>query len=815
MHGSQAKNNAADNNEKKYLQELAGPRELKNWQWIMLFVVALSWSLFQLSLGGVLILNSTLVRSIHLAFALFIVYISYPIFKKPKETALLRPITQRHRFHPLEVLFAVIAALAALYIALDYTGIAERIGTPIPRDRVIGILLFAMLLEAARRVVGPALPILVSIFTLYAFLGPHMPSIIAFRGVSLDRFLGQITMSTEGIYGVPIGVSANIVFLFVLFGSMLEKAGGGNYFIQLSTSLLGSFKGGPAKAAILSSGLTGMINGSSIANVVTTGTFTIPLMKSVGYPPKKAGAIEVASSVGGQLMPPIMGAAAFIMAEYVNLPYIEVIRAAFLPAFVAYTALFYISHLEACKLGLQGIPRSELPRFGPTFMSGIHYLIPIAVLIYKLVFLRHTPESSAFLAILFLAGVIILQDPVRAYRSGKPIAPAFKDSFKLLIESLVQGARNNVTVAIACASAGIIVGIVTMGPGGMLTEAVAFISGGNIYLLLFITAFACLILGMGLPTTANYIVMASLTAPIIVQVGGAAGLVVPLMAAHLFVFYFGILADDTPPVGLAAYAAAAIAKSNPIPTGVQGFMYDIRTAVLPFMFIFNTELILWGVNSWFHAIFLFMIAALGGLAFASATQGWFIARNRWYELPILLAVTITFFQPTLPPRALGIEMNYRFRPIDFHNVEEFGRYLKNTEDGLAKELYTGLSPIVKKYVSDIDAGTVPSDTLKRRLAHEFNKRLEEGSIYNVRYFESVQLSEPTAELLAEDPVGKRLVRLNRMLFHDAFPDYIALSKLTQIERKLGFHPKYFSFLLAFGLWGIVYYLQRRRIREKQ
>lgn len=647
------------NNLEKVLQsELPGPRQLVGWQATLLFIIALSWSLFQLSLGGILILNSTLIRSVHLSFALCIVYLTYPFLSKAKFSGFFSGLLKKDRFHPLEAVFAVTAVLAALYITLDYVGIAERIGSPISRDRVIGIFLFVILLEAARRVVGPALPILAGSFTLYAFFGPYMPPIIAFKGISIDGFLGQITMSTEGIYGVPLGVSANIVFLFVLFGSMLEKAGGGYYFIQLSTSLLGGFRGGPAKAAILSSGLTGMISGSSIANVVTVGTFTIPLMKSVGYTPTKSGAIEVAASVGGQIMPPIMGAAAFIMAEYVNLPYIAVVKAAIIPALVSYIALFYISHLEACKLGLEGLPRSVLPRFFPTFIGGLHFLIPIAVLLYKLVILRHTPESSAFMAIMFLIVIILIQEPVKAILSGKPVGTAFLHGVKVLFESLAAGARNNVTVAIACASAGIIVGIVTTGPGGMLTEAVAFISGGNVYLLLFITAFACLILGMGLPTTANYIVMASLTAPLIVKVGGEAGFVVPIIAAHLFVFYFGIMADDTPPVGLAAYAAAAIAKSNPISTGIQAFIYDIRTAIIPFMFIFNHELILWGVNSVFHALILFITAALAGLAFASATQGWFIMRNRWYETIILLLVTMLFFRPYLAGEFLGYSIKY-------------------------------------------------------------------------------------------------------------------------------------------------------------
>ena len=656
MNGLQEKNTLEQTlSGDKILAEIAGPRQLSSWQNWLLTGIALGWSSFQLSLGSILLLNSTLVRSIHLAFALTIVFLSFPIFRSKRFVRLCPFMCSRKRFTAIEMLIAILAALAALYIALDYTGIAERIGCPIPRDKIIGIMLVVLLLEAARRVVGPALSILASLFTCYVFFSSSMPSILASKSLSLDRYLSQITMSSEGIFGVPLGVSANIVFLFVLFGTMLEKAGGGKYFIQLSMSLLGSFRGGPAKAAILSSGLTGMINGSSIANVVTTGTFTIPLMKSVGYPAKKAGAIEVASSVGGQLMPPIMGAAAFIMAEYVNLPYFEVVKAAFLPAFVAYTALFYISHLEACKLGLKGIPKADKPPFIPTFLNGLHYLIPIAVLIYKLVYLRHTPESSAFSAIIALTFVMILQHPIKAVRRREPVFPAMIFGVRQWLTSLVAGARNNVTVAVATASAGIIVGVVTMGLGGMITELVAFISGGNLYLLLFITAIASLILGMGLPTTANYIVMASLTAPIIVIVGGSIGLMVPLIAAHLFVFYFGILADDTPPVGLAAYAAAAIAQSNPISTGIQGFIYDIRTAILPFMFIFNTELILWGVDSWWYGILLFLTAAGAGMAFASATQGYFITRNRWYETIGLLAVTLIAFQPQIAAEVIGYQ----------------------------------------------------------------------------------------------------------------------------------------------------------------
>jgi TRAP transporter 4TM/12TM fusion protein len=443
--------------------------------------------------------------------------------------------------------------------------------------------------------------------------------------------MGQMTMSTEGIYGIPLDVSATIVFLFVLFGSMLDKAGAGQYFIKLALALLGGFKGGPAKAAIMGSGLTGLVSGSSIANIVTTGTFTIPLMKKVGYPGTKAAAVEVAASTDGQLAPPIMGAAAFIIAEYVNVPYIDVIKAAAIPAFASYAALFFITHIEASKLGLRGMARAELPPFFKTLLSGAHFLIPLLLLMYELIIVRHSPELAAFHAIWAMALVMFLQNPVKAYLKKEPLGPAFKQSVVDIFSALAAGGRNMVSVALATAAAGIIVGVVALGLGQLITQIIDTLSGGNIFLMLIITAVASLIIGMGLPTTATYIVMASLTAPAIVTIGGLQGFIVPLMAAHLFCFYFGILADDTPPVGLAAYAAAAIAKSPPIPTGLQGFMYDIRTAILPFMFIFNADLILHNISSWPQGLLIFAMACVGNFAFASATQGWFVAKNRFYQ----------------------------------------------------------------------------------------------------------------------------------------------------------------------------------------
>ncbi|MGD2085658.1 MAG: TRAP transporter permease [Candidatus Aminicenantes bacterium] len=609
----------------------------------LISMVAIIWALFQLALPGFLILDSIKIRSIHLAFAIFLAFLVLPFRRKEKRIS--RDADQKERIPLYDYIMAIAGALAALYIMLDWEGIALRSGTPTLRDIFMGLLVVILLLEAARRSIGPALSIIVLVFTIYAFMGPYLIELLAFKGVSVRKYVTQVSLSSEGIYGIPLGVSARVVYLFVLLGALLEKAGAGQFFIDLAMSLLGRFRGGPAKAAVGASGLMGMISGSSIANIVTTGTFTIPLMKRVGYPPKKAAAIEVASSTDGQIMPPIMGAAAFIIAEYVNVPYIEVIKAAAVPAFVSYFALFYITHLEAMKLGIKGLPRNELPGFFETLKKGLAYLLPIGVLLFELLVLRHSPELAAFKAIIVLVVVTIYREIAAAYRNKESFIGAIKKSFNILIQGLINGSRNMIPVALATAAAGIIVGIVSMGIGGMITQIVESIASGNVFLLLVITAVASLLLGMGLPTTATYIVMASLTAPIIVQVSTVYGFFVPLIAAHLFCFYFGILADDTPPVGLAAYAAAAIARSEPIPTGIQGFFYDLRTAVIPFMFIFNTDLILYGIDSWPLGILIFSMAVLAAFAFTSALQGFFITKNKWYEVPLFLIAALILFNP--------------------------------------------------------------------------------------------------------------------------------------------------------------------------
>lgn len=643
-----------------YLKEESGEfREFKRFEKILINVIALTWTIFQMLLPSFLMINSTWVRCIHLAFALTLAYLMLPMFKYPKK-GITRFLSPMDKIAPLDYIFAIAGVISATYLIWDWQGLMFRAGLPNLRDVVLGLGLVLLLLEATRRSIGTPLSVIALLFSLYGFFAESMPSVLAFKNVTLEKYVSQISLSTEGIFGIPIGVSANIVFLFVLMGAMLDRAGAGQYFIDLAVSMLGRFRGGPAKASVVASGMSGMVSGSSIANVVTTGTFTIPLMKKVGYPAKKAAAVEVAASTNGQLMPPIMGAAAFIIAEYCNVSYIEVIKAAAVPAFASYVALFYITHLEACKLGIRGMTKDELPEFKKTFLAGVHYLVPIAWLIYELVILRHSPQLAAYNTVLLLIVVIFYQEFKNALKNKSGIVNGIKNSIYLVGSGFITGAKNMVGVALATATAGIVVGVVSLGLGGMITQIVDVLAQGNIYLLLLITALASLLLGMGLPTTANYIVMASLTAPIIVQVGSDYGFVVPLLAAHLFVFFFGILADDTPPVGLAAYAASAIADSPPIATGVQGFMYDIRTAVIPFMFIFNHDIILDGINSWPFGLFIFAMTLIASMVFSSAVQGWFLTKNKLFELPILLISSFLFYRPGIFTDVFNLNDDWKY-----------------------------------------------------------------------------------------------------------------------------------------------------------
>jgi len=683
----------------------------------ILFFVPLIWTFFQLwyasplpFMFNIFVLNDTEARSIHLAFAIFLAYTAYPTLKS----------SPRNYIPAQDWGMALVGAFCAAYLFIFYVQLSDRMGDPTRLDLIVSVIGLILLLEATRRALGPPLMVVACVFIVYTFGGAHMPDVIAHKGASLVKGMSHYWLATEGVFGVALGVSNSMVFMFVLFGSLLESAGAGNYFIRTAFAGLGHLRGGPAKAAVVSSGMTGLVSGSSIANVVTTGTFTIPLMKKVGFSAEKAGAVEVAASTNGQLTPPVMGAAAFLMVEYVGISYVEVIKHAFLPAIISYIALVYIVHLEACKMGLKGIKKpvtrtwiqkavsffmvilfviiiggatyygvgwiktvaggaaiyivavllmiayvvllavackvpeldilheiKELPLLGPTAQAGYYFLLPVVVLMWCLTVERFSPSLSAFWASILMIFIVITHRPIKGFfRKTKDDAFSFKQGMNDLIKGLVSGARNMIGIGVATAAAGIIVGTVTLtGIGLVMTEFVEFISGGNLPLILIFTAIISLILGMGLPTTANYIVVSTLMAPVIVSLGAKAGLIVPLIAVHLFVFYFGILADDTPPVGLAAFAAAGISGGDPIRTGIQGFAYDIRTAILPFIFIFNTEILIIGVTNWFHLIIVIISAVIAMLVFAAATQAYFLTKNRIWETVALLLIAFTLFRP--------------------------------------------------------------------------------------------------------------------------------------------------------------------------
>ncbi|UIP33089.1 TRAP transporter permease [Stutzerimonas kunmingensis] len=683
--------------------------------------LALLWSLFQLWIASPLpfvlgfgVLNDTETRSIHLAFALLLAFLAYPAFKR----------SPRDRVPLFDIALGLIAASTAAYLFIVYEQLAQRPGNLTTMDLITACLGIPLLLEATRRALGPPLAIIALVFLVYSVAGPWMPGLLAHRGVSFTALANHQWITTEGVFGIALGVSTSFVFLFVLFGALLERAGAGHYFIQLAFSMLGHFRGGPAKAAVVASGMTGLISGSSIANVVTTGTFTIPMMKRTGFSAEKAGAVEVASSVNGQIMPPVMGAAAFLMVEYVGIPYVEVIKHAFLPALISYIALVYIVHLESLKLGLTALPRAnvakpwmqrligfafgaalisglslgvyyglgwlkpalgdsalwvigallalvylgllkiaasnpplphedpdapleQLPETRPVLLSGLHFLLPVVVLVWCLMIERLSPGLSAFWGSVMLVIILLTQRPLLSMlrKDGTHEHGTFMDGVVDLREGLIAGARNMIGIGIATAAAGIIVGAVSQtGVGLVLADLVELLSMGNLLLMLLLTAFLSLILGMGLPTTANYIVVSSLLAPVIVALGQQNGLIVPLIAVHLFVFYFGIMADVTPPVGLASFAAAAVSKGDPIKTGITAFYYSLRTAALPFLFIFNTDLLLIDVDFW-HGVLIFVVATIAMLIFAAGTQGYFLVRSRWYESLFLLLVAFTLFRP--------------------------------------------------------------------------------------------------------------------------------------------------------------------------
>tara|TARA_B100000497_G_scaffold47681_1_gene55115 strand:- start:453 stop:2789 length:2337 start_codon:yes stop_codon:yes gene_type:complete len=651
----------------KINEDLSPTKNLTGTHLKVVATIAIIWSLFQLWYASPFpfmfnfgIFKGLPARAIHLGFALCLAFLIYPISKGKKISF-------------IDIIISFLGTFSCLYIYFFYDQLVDRGGVlltisisenlNLPIELIIGSFGILILLEATRRAIGLPLVIIAICFLLFSYFGRYAPEIISHGGLSLNRLVGFQWLDQEAIFGIPIGVSVDFIFLFVLFGALLETAGGGKYFLDLAFAMVGKMRGGPAKAAILGSGMTGLISGSSIANTVTTGTFTIPIMKKTGFSKEKAGAIEVSSSVNGQIMPPVMGAAAFVMASFIGVTYFEVVKHAFLPAIISYIALFYISHLEALKLNLKGMEDSDVPNLKKTFLSGLHFLIPIFVLIYMLVYLRFTASYSIFYATISLIIVNLINKIIKGND--------FKDGFKVWLNQTVigfeKGALNMVGVGIAIATAGIIVGAV--GSTGLSTNLIIVIESiakDNVIILLFLTIILCLLLGMGLPTTANYVVVASLMATVLVDVGNASGFIFPLIAVHLFVFYFGLMADVTPPVGLASYAAAAISGGDPLRTGVQAFWYSLRTGILPIVFLFNHELLLIGIENIWHALTVIITSLAGILVFTSATQGWFINKLRWYEIIIFLFISISLLSPEFVMNKFYPKYNY----ININNISK-------------------------------------------------------------------------------------------------------------------------------------------------
>ncbi|WP_417280049.1 TRAP transporter permease [Celeribacter sp.] len=706
------------------LQELvaasdSGARNVPGTLGKVIATVALLWSVFQVLLAspiGLKVLPGDMInnaRQIHLAFAIFLSAMSYPLFKSASKTSVPW----------YDWILGLGGAFLAMYGYVFYEKIVANGGLADASDAYFALAGLAFLFIAAYRTLGPVMVVLAIVFLAYVFFGSSevVPDSIRWAGASLRKAMSHMWITTEGVFGIALNVSTQFVFLFVLFGALLDKAGAGNFFIKMAFGALGHLRGGPAKAAVVGSAATGLISGSSIANVVTTGTFTIPLMKRVGFSAEKAGSVEVASSVNGQIMPPVMGAAAFLMVEYVGISYFEVIKHAFVPAIISYIALVYIVHLEAVKnnmptignkvvslwrtiMGMflffagfgalcyatqfpvrlitSAVPEGsgwvlavllgviyvaliklaadadeleaddpnaevvELPDVAKLWKAGLYYLMPIIVLVYFLMIERKSPGLSAFWATFLLFFILLTQKPLKAmFRGESGAGQKVKEGVVDLVEGMIDGARNMIGIGLATATAGIIVGTVSLtGIGQVMADFVEFLSGGNLILMLLFVAILSLILGMGLPTTANYIVVSSLMVSVVVELGAQSGLIVPLIAVHLFVFYFGIMADVTPPVGLASFAAAAVSGGDAIRTGFTAFFYSLRTVALPFVFIFNTDLLLIDVT-WLQGVIVFVIATIGILVFTAATMGFYITRSRIWETAALLLVAFALFRP--------------------------------------------------------------------------------------------------------------------------------------------------------------------------
>ncbi|WP_425044033.1 TRAP transporter permease [Primorskyibacter sp. S87] len=846
------------------LQELvassdAGARDPAGTIGVFLAIVAVVWSVFQVVLASPLsnvllpgsVVNNS--RQIHLAFAIFLAFMAYPALKS----------SPRNYIPIQDWIMAILGTFIALYGYIFYQKIVDSGGLADNTDKWFALVGLILLFEAARRALGPAMAIIATIFLAYVFFGSSewVPDVIRWKGATLKKAMSHMWITSEGVFGIALGVSTKFVFLFVLFGALLDKAGAGNYFIKMAFGALGHLKGGPAKAAVVGSAATGLISGSSIANVVTTGTFTIPLMKRVGFTSEQAGSVEVASSVNGQIMPPVMGAAAFLMVEYVGISYVEVITHAFLPAAISYVALVYIVHLEAVKrnmptlgnrvvsmgrtiggmalffAGFAGLcygvqfpvkwvtalmpdgsglvlsvlvcmayigllwlaagvedlvpddPNAkevELPVVAEIYKAGLHYLLPIIVLVYFLMIEQKSPGLSAFWATALLFVILLTQKPLKAlFRGQSNMVTTFMEGVHDLWQGLIDGARNMIGIALATATAGVIVGTVTLtGVGQVMADLVEFLSGGNLILMLVMVGLLSLVLGMGLPTTANYIVVSSLMAGVVVELGAQSGLIVPLIAVHLFVFYFGIMADVTPPVGLASFAAAAVSGGDAIRTGFTAFFYSLRTVALPFVFIFNTDLLLIDVG-WVGGIIVAISAGIAILVFTAGTMGYFVTRSRIYESVALILIAFALFRP-------DFFMNRIAPPYVQIEPAELTQALDTAaEGGELRMLITG---------PDFDTGATKDTTVVMTVGPEQGgqARLDAFGLLLIEEDGVVKLDEP----MFGTPVSSSLESFD---FYADDPVRIA-----SVQAPSSQPPKELIFIPALLLLALVAFVQRAR-----
>ena len=600
---------------KKYDRE-SNTVHYAGWPKKVIAAIAISFSIFQLYTATFGVLDAQLQRAVHLGFGLALAYLLYPF---------RRAWTRDNFFHPIDMVFAVLGAAAPAYIVIQYRELVTRAGTVTTPDVIAGGLGILLVIEAARRVVGIPMVTVVLFFLAYAFLGPYMPGVLAHRGLSVEQLVSHLYFTTEGIFGIPLGVSSTFIFLFILFGAYLESTGLGKFFIDLANAVAGWASGGPAKVAVLSSGLMGTVSGSSVANVVGTGSLTIPMMKKLGYHPNFAGAVEAAASTGGQLMPPVMGAAAFLMAEFVGVSYIEVVKAAAIPALLYFTGVWLGVHFEAKRKNLKGIPRHELPNPLTLIKERGHLAIPLIVIVYLLVS-GYTPMRAALVAIVLSIACAMLRKSTRM----KPIE---------IVYGLERGAKAVLGVLVACAAAGIIIGVVTKtGVGLRLASGLIDLAGGMLLPAMFFTMLTAIVLGMGVPTTANYVITSTIAAPALVQMG------VPILAAHMFVFYFGIIADVTPPVALAAYAGAGISGGNALKTGVHASKLAIAAFIIPYIFVLSPVILM--VDATPLALVMVTLSALVGMiAVSSALCGFLADHCRPYERLLLIVAGLLMIKP--------------------------------------------------------------------------------------------------------------------------------------------------------------------------